>query len=228
MKSNEQGRSMIEMLGVLAIVGVLSVGGIAGYSKAMAKFKTNKIIDQVTMLSTNIRTMFGTQGDYAGLSNALALKTGTVPGDMYNPKDNADDGKIANAFGGYVELQPSGAATVNKYYFLAATGIPENACVSIATTDWGADATSGLMGMQIVQSGAADTSTTGTAATSSAITSATANLATEISTPQSAGVTSLSNNYAGPTNLPLSVSQASVACKPAANGGLTTIVWIFS
>ena len=29
------GRSMIEMLGVLAIIAVLSVGGIAGYSKAM-------------------------------------------------------------------------------------------------------------------------------------------------------------------------------------------------
>lgn len=33
--SCEKGRSMIEMLGVLAIVGVLSVGGIAGYSKAI-------------------------------------------------------------------------------------------------------------------------------------------------------------------------------------------------
>ena len=32
MKINESGRSMIEMLGVLAIIGVLSVGGIAGYS----------------------------------------------------------------------------------------------------------------------------------------------------------------------------------------------------
>ncbi|MBQ8671083.1 MAG: prepilin-type N-terminal cleavage/methylation domain-containing protein [Alphaproteobacteria bacterium] len=36
-KNNESGRSMIEMLGVLAIIGVLSVGGIAGYSKAMQK-----------------------------------------------------------------------------------------------------------------------------------------------------------------------------------------------
>ena len=35
------GRSMIEMLGVLAIIGVLSVGGIAGYYKAMEKFKQN-------------------------------------------------------------------------------------------------------------------------------------------------------------------------------------------
>ena len=38
----EQGRSMVEMLGVLAIIGVLSVGAIAGYSKAMFKYKLNK------------------------------------------------------------------------------------------------------------------------------------------------------------------------------------------
>lgn len=42
MKQEQNGRSMIEMLGVLAIIGVLSVGGIAGYSKAMMKFKINK------------------------------------------------------------------------------------------------------------------------------------------------------------------------------------------
>ena len=44
------GRSMIEMLGVLAIVGVLSVGGIAGYSKAMEKFKVNKAVEQYSYL----------------------------------------------------------------------------------------------------------------------------------------------------------------------------------
>ena len=44
------GRSMIEMLGVLAIVGVLSVGGIAGYSKAMEKFKVNKLVEEYTSL----------------------------------------------------------------------------------------------------------------------------------------------------------------------------------
>lgn len=36
---SQSGRSMVEMLGVLAIIGVLSIGGIAGYSRAMIKFK---------------------------------------------------------------------------------------------------------------------------------------------------------------------------------------------
>ncbi len=48
------GRSMIEMLGVLAIIGVLSVGGIAGYSKAMEKFKVNKIIEEYTYFITGL------------------------------------------------------------------------------------------------------------------------------------------------------------------------------
>ena len=45
-----QGRSMVEMLGVLAIIGVLSVGAIAGYSKAMMKYKLNKMVDQYNQL----------------------------------------------------------------------------------------------------------------------------------------------------------------------------------
>ena len=48
--TNPLGRSMIEMLGVLAIIAVLSVGGIAGYSKAMEKFKLNKAMDEYSML----------------------------------------------------------------------------------------------------------------------------------------------------------------------------------
>ena len=48
--ANMLGRSMIEMLGVLAIIGVLSVGGIAGYSKAMEQFRINKAISEYSML----------------------------------------------------------------------------------------------------------------------------------------------------------------------------------
>ena len=46
-KKNESGRSMVEMLGVLAIIGVLSVGGISGYKMAMEKITTNEILQLV-------------------------------------------------------------------------------------------------------------------------------------------------------------------------------------
>ena len=43
-KELESGRSMVEMLGVLAVVGVLSVGGIAGYTYAMNKHYANELL----------------------------------------------------------------------------------------------------------------------------------------------------------------------------------------
>ena len=66
------GRSMIEMLGVLAIIGVLSVGGIAGYSKAMEKFKVNKLVEEYTNLMFGLMqhidyfTPLRAEGEYQG------------------------------------------------------------------------------------------------------------------------------------------------------------------
>ena len=48
-KVNELGRSMVEMLGVLAIIGVLSVGGIAGYTRAMKQYKKNDLQNAISM-----------------------------------------------------------------------------------------------------------------------------------------------------------------------------------
>ena len=45
---------MIEMLGVLAIIGVLSVGGIQGYSKAMEKWRINKLMEEYSYMIQGI------------------------------------------------------------------------------------------------------------------------------------------------------------------------------
>ncbi|MBQ8672251.1 MAG: hypothetical protein IJ525_07010 [Alphaproteobacteria bacterium] len=85
----QYGRSMIEMLGVLAIIGVLSVGGIAGYSKAMMKYRINKTIEQITLIAGNVRTFFAPQGNYDGLTSgddtgkAIIKKAKLVPDEMW-------------------------------------------------------------------------------------------------------------------------------------------------
>ena len=149
MRVNEQGRSMIEMLGVLAIVGVLSVGGIAGYSKAMAKFKANKVIDQVTMISTNIRTLYASQRTFNGLNNVLAKQTNAIPAEMF---DNASNSVINNGFGGNVHVGTADhLGKPDQAYVIGFDSIPKAACVTMATTDWGGDAGSGFAWMSVSQ-----------------------------------------------------------------------------
>lgn len=52
MMKTQNGRSMVEMLGVLAIIGILSIGAIYGYSYAMNRYRANEIIHQGSLIST--------------------------------------------------------------------------------------------------------------------------------------------------------------------------------
>ncbi len=49
-----KGRSMIEMLGVLAVVGVLSIAALAGFQYAMNKHRANETIHDVMLRATNV------------------------------------------------------------------------------------------------------------------------------------------------------------------------------
>lgn len=51
-RSVNAGRSMIEILAVLAIIGILSLSGIAAYSFAVSKHRANQIYDQVDLRAT--------------------------------------------------------------------------------------------------------------------------------------------------------------------------------
>ena len=143
-KNNESGRSMIEMLGVLAIIGVLSVGGIAGYSKAMMKYRINKTIEQITLIAGNVRTFFAPQRSYAGLYG-----TGTTLSDYYDNKtviniikkaklvpdemiEVVSDEKmyVRNTFGNTFYI--SG----NDSSFQFTTIVPQEACIEILSENW--------------------------------------------------------------------------------------------
>ena len=131
---NQNGRSMIEMLGVLAIIGVLSVGGIAGYSKAMMKYRINKTIEQITLIAGNIRAFFATQRSYEDLNDTILKKAKLVPDEMWNEDKTA----LVNAFGYMVAVQATSKSTHDSYgaFYIQLRGIPEEACIDILSHDW--------------------------------------------------------------------------------------------
>lgn len=54
MKKLQSGRSMVEMLGVLSIIGVLSIGGTVGYTIAMNNYQADQIIDASNKYSFHV------------------------------------------------------------------------------------------------------------------------------------------------------------------------------
>ena len=83
MKKNENGRSMVEMLGVLAIIGVLSVAGIAGYTMAMNKYRANEVAQSASMLLILAQTRNHGDGDCLRLTDSnLPQSPGGINLDM--------------------------------------------------------------------------------------------------------------------------------------------------
>ena len=89
-RNAQSGRSMTEMLGVLAIIGVLSIGGIVGYSYGMDKYRTNQTIQDISLRAVDLMTQAG-QGR-AELSFAEWEKENTIY-DFANPA-YSDDGLV--------------------------------------------------------------------------------------------------------------------------------------
>ena len=154
-KEVQNGRSMIEMLGVLAVIGVLSVGGIAGYSKAMMKYRVNKTIEQITLIAGNLRTFFGNQPPamrYLGLGEEGSLnimkKAKLVPDEIWADLTIYGSGGLVegtysftNAFGGPVIIGDknkfgSHGPDASQFAIIVFDFIPQQACIDIASQDW--------------------------------------------------------------------------------------------
>ena len=220
MRVNESGRSMIEMLGVLAIIGVLSVGGIAGYSKAMNKFKTNKVADNVYMLVANIKTLYAQQNTYTGLNNSAAVDMGVVPDELVVKDTTTGKYKsLVNAFNGpvFVNVADSTVSTDAKAFVIEFTQLSREACITLATNDWGSGYSSGLIAIEVKGNANATTAPTKRSASLDNVyigsASAKTNKGDSIAMP---GNTTLS--------VPMQVTTAASACN-CDKGNTCSILW---
>ena len=128
----QNGRSMMEMLGVLAIVGILTILGIWSYSSAMSRYRVNKTISQMAEITYNIRDFLYIYGNnYKEMNNLTAIQYGLVPENMIT---NRSMGTIKNVYGGDVVI--SGTDGDFSIEFL---NISDDALIKISTADWGLD-----------------------------------------------------------------------------------------
>ena len=116
----ESGRSMIEMLGVLAIMGVLTVGAIGLISTAMRTQKRNTVNEEVLQMVTGVRQLLGEYDDFSHIDNTTIF--GAIGMAAKNP------------YGGTYEL---GVDPANSRQFIVTiNGLSRNDCEYFITKAW--------------------------------------------------------------------------------------------
>ena len=133
-KINQNGRSMIEMLGVLSIVGVLTVGGISLYVKALYQRKITASIDNVGELIVNIKNAYINRRDFSTLTFPQSRDKDTrnlVPEAMSWSSTSAikDSLMYGCSFGKHNK---------SDKMFYVKCAIPDKiACVKLVSAEWG-------------------------------------------------------------------------------------------
>ncbi len=128
----QSGRSMIEMLGVLAIIGVLSIGGLAGYTMAMNRHRANQVLDYVSRAAVIALTkgdgtqsvnnmdckvlLDGEEVPFAKMGCSV-LKDSSTGDDVKVTVTNLPNTSIANALENRSSTQVSVEATANGAIF---------------------------------------------------------------------------------------------------------------
>ena len=110
----ERGRSMVEMLGVLAVMGVLSIGGVAGYRYAIDKMNANDIINEVK-------------------KRAVTASQQRILGQNISLTEYGDNGRIK----GLYDVAVTNDYTGDKGFFaLTVSNVPQRVCDDILKQDW--------------------------------------------------------------------------------------------
>ena len=110
----ENGRSMVEMLGVLAVMGVLSIGGVAGYRYAIDKMNANDIINEVR-------------------KRAVTASQQRILGHDINLSEYGDNGRIK---GLYDVVTINDYVGDKKFFALTVSNVPQRVCDEILKQDW--------------------------------------------------------------------------------------------
>jgi len=76
--NHESGRSLIEMLGVLAIAGVMTAGAIMMYNVVRTRQVRMVAVEDMKTIANNAKLLFSVRRDYSGISVDYLVKAGAM------------------------------------------------------------------------------------------------------------------------------------------------------
>jgi type II secretory pathway pseudopilin PulG len=116
----ESGRSMIEMVGVLAIMGMLTATAFALISLGINRQKQARVMDDVVTMVSGVRGLLGDYDDFSNIDNSTIFAAMSVSN--------------KNPYGGTYELVVDPSNT--RQFIVRINGLSKSDCEALVTKAW--------------------------------------------------------------------------------------------
>lgn len=141
MKLNQSGRTMLEMLGVLAIIGVISLGGLNVINRAQHEQKVTTLVSDTSQAAMRAKKLACQYDDgYSSYSQFIYRSNAYPNGWTYTSSTKTFTGVLG------VTYSFSGNA---EEFTMTIGGLDEEMCMKMAAVNWGNIQSSGLLSIKI-------------------------------------------------------------------------------
>ena len=133
--NTQSGRSMIEMLAVIAIMGIIVVSATIGINQGMVKYNSSKLHTDMQSIADDVYNLYNWSRGYPGIMGTAGL----CREDVFPDGCNNDGTTANNPFGGTYTVGIASCPDDNTLTCLkiTASGVPADECALLVTNDWG-------------------------------------------------------------------------------------------
>ena len=126
-KKTESGRSMIEIIGVLAIMAIISAAAFVLIRSAMATQRRNQVVNDFMNIASGVRTLFA---DYDNLETMAGLTGTSVLSAIGIDIDNTPYN------GAFYDVHVDVEDATYQYFVVSISNLPTRDCNALNAMDW--------------------------------------------------------------------------------------------
>ncbi len=115
--NNESGRSLVEVVGVMAIGAVLIAGSVAAYNVIRGRITRTLATEELAQIAKNVKLLLELGGDYTGVSVDYLIKSGALKNDK-QPIGGPDWSVTSSADGYSFSINLTGLSRGECDYFV--------------------------------------------------------------------------------------------------------------
>lgn len=156
MKTAQNGSSMVEMMGVIALIAILSISVIKLIGTATSRYKLNVVVEQIRELHKNISAYYSTKGAYPAFTDVVIkelIKEKVIPAGVVSgatTMHNTFRGEIKlDAVNSIMQGNTATPVTDNIYFQVTFEGLTKGACVELGMMNWMFNGSSDLVNLKI-------------------------------------------------------------------------------
>lgn len=128
-KRGKKGAISLEMMGVIAVLGLIAAGSIYYISMMLRDTKVNSTVEALQLINTKVNEMYLNEPSFSGLTSEIFAKSGNASANILN----GDKTGLRSPWG-TITIDPVSSDSTDDTFKITLSRLPQDVCQKLSST----------------------------------------------------------------------------------------------